>query len=253
MILSLRVALPLALFCLFACGKPEALPAGSRVAIMSALPLFGTTAQMGDIINGPDQRAAITKSLAERFDLRPIDHLTAERLGGEKTLIVAQPRLLSPEELVILDDWISGGGRALIFTDPALSWPSNLPMGDRRRPPPIGLLDPLLAHWGLVLDDAAPEQGIVRARLEGMAVALARPGRWSSSRPSCNITDDRLVAECRVGKGRALLVADADLLDERLWDETGIDNRSVVHALLQRVAGPNVDDGESNSAGKGGT
>lgn len=220
---------------------------------MSALPLFGTSAPMGEIINGPDQRAAIAKSLAERFDLRPIDHLTAETLGGETLLILAQPRLLAPEELVILDGWIRNGARALVFTDPALSWRSDLPMGDRRRPPPIGLLDPLLQHWGLALDDAAPESGVIKARIEGMAAALASPGRWSTSRGSCAITDERLVAECRIGKGRALLIADADLLDERLWDETGIDNRPVVHALLQRVARPDVNEQRQASAAKGGT
>lgn len=250
---SSKVAVPLALLSLAGCGAPDALPAGSRVGIMSALPLFGTSAPMGDVINGPDQRAAIVRSLAERFDLRPIDHLTPEALKGETILILAQPRLLAPEELVALDSWVRDGGRALIFTDPALVWPSDLPLGDRRRPPPIGLLDPLLKHWGLALGNPEAGDDLVKVPIGGRATALAKPGRWASASMLCAVADERLVADCRIGKGRALLVADADLLDERLWEETGIDNRATAHALIQRVAGPPTAKNSVSIPGKGGT
>ena len=39
-----------------------------------------------------------------------------------------------------------------ILTDPVLVWPSELALSDIRRPPPVGLLGPLLTHWGLRLE-----------------------------------------------------------------------------------------------------
>lgn len=205
---------------------------------MSALPLFGAQSEIGAVLSGPDQRAAIIRTLAVRHKVVPLDRLGAAALKGNLILILAQPRALAGEELVALDLWMRGGGRALIFTDPELLWPSDLPLGDPRRAPPIGLLDPLLAHWGLVLESPAmTDAGPVRtAKLGDAEVAVAWAGRWKLAKPGCRVRAEGLVADCRIGKGRALLVADADLLDERLWAESGIDNESAILALLARVA-----------------
>ncbi len=205
---------------------------------MSALPLFGAQSEIGAVLSGPDQRAAIIRALAARHTVVPLDRLDTAALAGNPILILVQPRALAGEELVTLDLWVRRGGRALVFTDPELLWPSDLPLGDPRRAPPIGLLDPLLIHWGLVLDSPAmTDAGPVRtAKLGGAEVAVAWAGRWTLARPGCRVEAEGLVADCRIGKGRALLVADVDLLDERLWAESGIDNESAIFALLARVA-----------------
>lgn len=205
---------------------------------MSALPLFGTSATPQEILNGPDQRAVLIRALSARYKVLPLARLDMRSLSGNTILILAQPRALFGEELVALDTWVRTGGRLLVFTDPMLLWPSDLPLGDPRRPPPIGLLDPLLTHWGLTLDSpAVTDAGPVRTvDIAHRPVAVAWPGRWAVKKPGCAIEADELLADCRIGMGRALLVADADMLDERLWAERSIDNESVIFTLLDRVA-----------------
>ena len=204
---------------------------------MTALPLFGTTSDPGTLLNGPDQRARIVRAISARYRVVPLARIDEKSLEGA-ILVLAQPRGLAGEELVAIDSWVRKGGKALVFTDPELVWPSELPLGDPRRAPPIGLLDPLLTHWGLTLaspamTDAGPERRIAIAQ---STVAVAWAGRWQVRSRDCRLESEALVADCRIGKGRALLVADADLLDERLWDAGGTDNESAILALIGRVA-----------------
>lgn len=204
---------------------------------MTALPLFGTTSDPGTLLNGPDQRARIIRAISSRYRVAPLVRIEAKSLEGT-VLILAQPRGLAGEELVAIDTWVRGGGRVLIFTDPELVWPSELPLGDPRRAPPIGLLDPLLAHWGLTLaspamTDAGPERRIAVGQT---IVAVAWAGRWEAGSSDCALESEGLIVDCRIGKGRAFLVADADLLDERLWQANGTDNESAILELIGRVA-----------------
>lgn len=210
--------------------------------MMTALPLFGTAADPATVLNGPDQRAAIVRALSARYDVVPIARLERAALA-RSVLILAQPRALSGEELVAMDSWVRDGGRVLVFTDPELVWPSELPLGDPRRAPAIGLLDPLLSHWGLMLvspavTDSGPERTIIVGQFP---VAVAWAGKWRTQNPDCTIESQALIADCRIGKGRALLVADADLLDERLWESGGTDNESAILKLISRVAAARQD------------
>ncbi len=203
------------------------------VAIVSALPLFWGEGSPADIVQGADQRAAIVRALASRHTLVPIDQIDASALSAHRTLILAQPRLLSPEELVALDGWVRNGGRALIFADPMLAWPSALALGDRRRAPLVTLLDPLLDHWGLALDgppgNVPAPQAIVVDGASGTGVGV---GRWRSIGKSCRADSSARWVDCKIGKGRAMIVADADLLDL----ERHPDNLPLVESLLARIA-----------------
>jgi hypothetical protein len=122
---------------------------------------------------------------------------------------MAQPLAQAPENLVALDDWVRGGGRVLLLADPMLEWPSRRPLGDLLRPPPLFMDTGLLAHWGLRLD-APDRRGPATRTLRGYALLTMSPGSLTGA---CKISGDRLVARCRVGKGRATVVADADLLN----------------------------------------
>jgi hypothetical protein len=87
----------------------------------------------------------------------------------------------------------------------------------------------LLAHWGLRLD--APEQrGPERRKLGGYEVSASSPGALHGR---CAISGDRLVAHCRLGKGKATIVADADLLNVDPGDR---DSRHNLDALLVELA-----------------
>lgn len=204
-------------------SSPDAAPSKPKVGIMSALPLFWPEAPTPSVLM--TQRAEGRRNpLVDTLGATAVDSIEAKTLSGLDALVLAQARLLQPAELVALDDWIRNGGRAVIFADPLLMWPSALSVGDPRRAPLTSLLDPLLAHWGLRLEAVAPgAQELRRIMLsDGHVLIVAGASRFSlapdvANTASCMLVEKGLVALCRVGRGRVRLIADADLLDERLW------------------------------------
>jgi hypothetical protein len=226
---------------LTACGQSSAPTSKSAVSIMTALPLFWGEGGTQAVMHGDDQRAGIVQKLESTRSLIPIETLDAATLARAPLLILAQPRLLSGEELVALDDWVRAGGRSLVFADPELVWSSNLPLGDPRRAPPVTLLDPLLTHWGLELDGSATRAEAISSNISGRSVQIAAAGRWRSIGSRCRIEDEGLVAVCRLGKGEAILVADADLLDARIWSPMISGNAAAVEALLMRLEARNFE------------
>ena len=87
----------------------------------------------------------------------------------------------------------------------------------------------LLAHWGLRLD--APEQrGPQERKLGRYEVLTASPGSLSGR---CIISGDGLVAQCAIGRGRAMIVADADLLNVH---PNGGPSKHNLDALLAELA-----------------
>lgn len=214
--------------------------------MLSALPLMW--GELGPLDSG-SRPASAFRLLEQEFRVRPLDVLDGPSLSGGKLLLLAQPRVLAPAELVALDDWVRAGGRVMILTDPMLLWPSELPLGDIRRPPAIGLLGPLLQHWGLQLEPPAEPKPVVEEIETGgeeRRMALLAPGRFKSS-GACTVRAQGLIAHCAVGKGRAILIADADMLHDRLWAGPGSigterhgrlsDNPLIVADLLDRLAG----------------
>jgi hypothetical protein len=152
-------------------------------------------------------------ALEGRFRLIPLNTLL--KLDRLDDLLIAQPRPLAPQENVALDRWVRRGGHLLLFADPMLTAPSRFAMGDPRRPQDIVLLSPILAHWGLSLryDEAQP---LGTREIAGSALPINLAGHWAK-RPGgeaeCRIEQAGLVASCRIGSGRALLVADAALFE----------------------------------------
>jgi hypothetical protein len=109
-----------------------------------------------------------------------------------------------------------------------LEWPSSRPLGDRLRPPVMFADTGLLGHWGLRLD--APDQpGLKASSLGNHPIVTASPG---SLHGGCDISGDGIVARCRIGRGRATVVADADLLDAGNLGDDGAHN---LEAVLQEL------------------
>lgn len=142
--------------------------------------------------------------------------ITSVDLPGEVPdgglLLAAQPRALPAKELVALDAWVRRGGRLLLLADPVLEWPSGLPVGDPRRAPVAFADTGLLKHWGLRLD-APEERGPRQESLGGQSVLVASPGSLKRSGGSCEVDASGLTARCRLGKGQAVIIADADFLN----------------------------------------
>ncbi|HWH18234.1 MAG TPA: hypothetical protein VNT77_07885 [Allosphingosinicella sp.] len=210
-----------------------------ELMLMTALPIIWGE---GGAFDPDSHPAAAYDALEREFTVRPLDYLDERSLSG-RLLLLAQPRGLAPAELVALDRWIRGGGRALILTDPALAWPTDLPLGDVRRPPPVGLLGPLLRHWGLELEPPS-EPKVADTRIADRKLRLASPGRFRLAGGDCTLVEGGLLADCRIGQGRALLLADADLLNDGLWAAPAgaarhsrmADNPLIVADLLDQLA-----------------
>ena len=195
-----------------------------RLALLTGLPII-----LGEDFGLRNVGSPALTALSAQFDVVPISTTSAKDLSKERLLLLAQPPAQVPENLVALDEWVRAGGRVLLLADPLLEWPSKRPLGDPARPPPMFTDTGLLGHWGLRLD--APDQrGPASRSLVGHRVATVSPGELAGD---CAISADRFVADCRIGKGHAVVVADADLLN---FGNLGAEANDNLRAVTQELA-----------------
>lgn len=166
--------------------------------------------------------------LRDHYRLKPID-LPSE-LPKRGVLLAAQPRALPAEELVALDGWVRGGGKMLLLADPLLEWASKRPLGDRLRPPVSFADTGLLSHWGLRLD-APDERGLKAITRGDVELTHNSPGRLVKTGGTCRVGGSGSFAECRVGKGHLIIVADADWLNVEAIKAAGGDPGNHIFAL----------------------
>lgn len=197
-----------------------------RLLLLTGLPLM-----FGEDFSLKGNGSEALRRLRARYDVVPISTSAAAELAKGRLLLMAQPFAQSPENLVALDQWVRDGGRVLLLADPMLEWPSSRPLGDPLRPPPSFVDTGLLAHWGLRLD-APDERGIAERRLSGATISTASPGKLFGT---CSIEQSKFVAECRLRKGRAIVVADADFLNGENLGPTGGRNLDSLLATLKRL------------------
>lgn len=224
------------------------------LVLLTGLPIIWGEGDINATLSGARRPAAAYLWLDRRYALSVIDRLEPAALKGQRMMLLAQPPALAPEELVALDAWVRAGGRVLILADPSLRWPSIYPFGDPRAPPAITLLDPLLDHWGLRIDLREPgdHPEPIAVPLEGggegaPGLTVLAPGRFVTADQSCAIEAEGLIARCSIGKGSALLIADADLLADPLWGCVGASdeafaqcnsgNAAALRILLDRLSG----------------
>ena len=192
-----------------------------HVGVMCSLPLFRQHGACEGLLD-VGGRAPLLLALGGWIE--PVDVLDADTLKRFDTLLLAQPRLLRPEELVAVDAWVRGGKHVVILADPLLQWPDGRPLGDPRRAPLTSLLDPLMTHWGLVLEPARLDAAAPVARhglTGGSVIQLAGASRFTLAKDvPCALEEGGLIARCRIGRGSALLVADADWINDSLWTRT---------------------------------
>ncbi len=199
-----------------------------KLGLMTSLPLYWGESDIGEIVRQDGEPMASYKRLAARYDISLIDAIDAKSLKSMHMLLLAQSRALSAEEFVELDAWVRRGGHLMILADPALQWESRYPLGDKRRPLFTSLLSPLFKHWGLELilpigDDSGGE---TLREIGDHSIRTVTPGMWQMTKDGgearCVTSDKALLAACAVGKGNALLLADADMLAEEYWVGSGI-------------------------------
>lgn len=173
------------------------------------------------------------KALETRYRVVPISVTDEKDLAKGGLLLMVHPAAQPPENLVALDEWVRRGGRVMLLADPMLEWPSARPLGDPLRPSPMFADTGLLSHWGLRLD-APDERGPASREVAGYEVATESVGKLYGR---CETSSNGFVAHCRVGKGRATVVADADLLNVEHLDgptEHNLDGILAELASLER-------------------
>ena len=194
--------------------------------LLSSLPLV-----FGEKFGLDSGGSPALRALETRYTVTPVSVTDAASLAGGELLLMAHPLAQPAEDLVALDQWVRRGGRVLLLADPALEWRSERPLGDPLRPPPAFADTGLLKHWGLRLD-APDERGPRQLHLGGHAILTASPGALFGT---CPIARDRLAARCRLGKGRATVVADADFLNVADLDGSTANNLDALMAELEAL------------------
>ena len=193
------------------CGACSAVPPAPKpkLHILTALPLFWGEGDVADVLQNRTSPAPSLKALSGSWDVVALDMADAAALQAVQKLLVIQPPRLAPAELVALDAWVRQGGHVVILADPDLRWPQQRPIGDPRRAPAATLLSPLYRHWGLDLQPDAMGSAPRIARIQAWTLALPGSGQWVRASGPCQVRDPAL-AICQLGKGRAVLIADAD-------------------------------------------
>jgi hypothetical protein len=171
-------------------ARPAADSARPRLALLTSLPLL-----FGEQFALDTPQVPAMARIEARFAVVPIAVADATSLKGFSHLLMAHPRAQPADVLVELDQGARDGGQVVVLADPLLAWESKRPLGDPLSPPPDFADTGLLAHWGLRLGVDEQGGGVLRA-----------------TSPSCTAGNDGLVAECRVGRGTARIIADADFI-----------------------------------------
>lgn len=170
--------------------RDEAPAERPRLALLTSLPLL-----FGEQFTLDAPKVAAIARIEQRHAIVPIATADAASLRDHAALLMAHPRAQPAEVLVELDAWVRRGGHVVLLADPSLKWESSRKLGDRLRPPPDFADTGLLGHWGLRLGiDEAGEGGL----------------RATDQR--CAVRERGLVARCRVGRGSASVIADADFV-----------------------------------------
>lgn len=200
--------------------RPAVAPAGSpAVTILTGLPLrwSGGSDMAAMIAEGMQDDPALVR-IETAGPVTLVDSLVDHVPPPGGALLLAHPRALAPRELVAIDAFVRGGGRAVILADALSGWPARHPLGDPRNPPVTSLLTPLLDHWGLVLGAAsADEIALQAADIGETRLNLFSAGRFVRLSQQCRAHAQHSILQCRIGRGEVWLVGDADLLFAPLW------------------------------------
>ena len=122
------------------------------IGLLSALPLDGQSRQ-AMMTGRPPQPWLILERIEELFEVRHLSPADLERVEDDvDVLMVVHPKELSDGVRYAIDQFVLGGGRALVFVDPNAE--ADMVPSVPGLPPIPGKseLEDLLAAWGLELD-----------------------------------------------------------------------------------------------------
>ena len=119
-------------------------PKKPKVAILTSLPLNGGMQMM---MQGGAQTNMIYAQLQQSYDTQIVDPTFITLPKDTDVLVIAQPPALNAEQVGMIDQFVLGGGRALVFVDPNSEMASMASGGGE---PSVSNLPQLLKAWGVV-------------------------------------------------------------------------------------------------------
>ena len=124
------------------------------IGLLTGLPLDGRN-QQAMMMGRPPQPWIIFERLEELFEVRQLSPLGLERIEDDvDVLMMVHPKGLSDAVRYAIDQFVLGGGHALVFVDPNAEADMTPTVPGLPPLPGKSELEDLLAAWGLELDTA---------------------------------------------------------------------------------------------------
>ena len=134
------------------------------VGLLTGLPLDGGMAPMAMMGGGrPQPPQMVMEQIREFFDVKSINQDAKEIPVDVDVLMIAQPDKLTPEAALAVDQFVLGGGKALVFVDPVAELGRMGPMG-MGPGTPTGDFVKILKAWGVDFDATKTAGDIASAR-----------------------------------------------------------------------------------------
>jgi ABC-type uncharacterized transport system involved in gliding motility auxiliary subunit len=130
-------------------------PRKPLVGIISSLPLDGGAGGMAAALQGQSRPNAIYQELSQSWSTKMIDPNFHQIPPGVSVLMIVHPTGLSNSQLYAIDQYVLGGGRALIFVDPFSELAQSAAGMEPAGVSPLSSdLPPLFKAWGISYDPA---------------------------------------------------------------------------------------------------
>jgi len=129
------------------------------VGIITGLPINGGKMPMNQ---QPMPPWLIMDQLREFFDVRMLDETISSVPSDVDVLLIAEPYGLTPKAAYAIDQYVLGGGKALVFVDPVPEAAQLATLGKNKDG--MDQLAKLLKSWGLEFDDSQVATDIAHAR-----------------------------------------------------------------------------------------
>src|SRR5262245_64510731 len=134
------------------------------VGLMTGLPLDGGMPPMAMMGGGrPLPPQMVMEQIREFFEVKTINQDVKEIPADVDVLKVAQPDKLTPEAALAVDQFVLGGGKALVFVDPVAELGRMGPMGMGPGAPTAEFVK-ILKSWGVDFDASKTAGDIASAR-----------------------------------------------------------------------------------------
>ncbi|HXM00780.1 MAG TPA: GldG family protein, partial [Rhizomicrobium sp.] len=129
-------------------------PKKPKLGIISSLPLDTGAGGMAAMLQGGGQPFTIYQELSEAYATQMIDPNFDRIPAGIDVLMIAHPGTLTQAQSYAIDQFVLGGGRALVFVDPysEIAQAQSGGMGQGGGGPVSSDLPQLLKAWGVFYD-----------------------------------------------------------------------------------------------------